>query len=69
MSDRFILQDVYVGREKKMVKSAAKPLTCDLCKKELNGFSITAKKIDGKIVFLCSNHYKDVKPYQIVSVS
>jgi hypothetical protein len=35
-----------------------------VCKKELNGISLTAKEINQKTVFLCSHHYK-AKPYEI----
>lgn len=53
----FIIQDVYLPHGKKLVKSDVKPLVCHICKKELNGISITAKTINGKMVFLCSYHY------------
>jgi hypothetical protein len=68
MKNEFVVYDLYVPKDKKMVKSAVKSLTCYICKKELNGISITAKIINGKSVFLCSHHYK-AEPYQIVSVS
>lgn len=68
MADSFIVQDLYVQSGKKLVKSDVKPLTCYVCKKELNGISITAKKLNGKMVFLCTHHYTS-KPYQIVLVN
>jgi hypothetical protein len=64
MADHFIIQDVYFKRKKNLVKSDVKPLTCHVCKKELNGISIAAKMFDGKTVFLCAHHY-GAKPYQI----
>lgn len=57
MSDTYIVQDLYVQKEKAHVRSDVKPLTCDICNKELNGLSITAKRKNGKMVFLCSYHY------------
>lgn len=68
MVENFIVQDLYIPHEKKFVKSDVKPLTCYICKKELNGISITAKVINGEMVFLCSLHYQS-KPYQVVSVN
>jgi hypothetical protein len=65
MADNFIVQDLYLRHEKKIIKSDVKPLTCHVCKKQLNGISITAKMFNGKMVFLCSHHYL-AKPYQIV---
>ena len=65
MADTFIVQDLYLKHEKKIIKSDVKPLTCHVCKKELNGISITAKMHDGKTVFLCS-HHQAAEPYQIV---
>ncbi|CUR52197.1 protein of unknown function [Nitrosotalea devaniterrae] len=65
MADIFIVQDLYMKHGKKIIKSDVKPLTCHVCKKELNGISITAKMYDGKMVFLCS-HHSAAKPYQIV---
>ena len=65
MVDTFIVQDLYIKQGKKIIKSDVKPLTCHVCKKELNGISITAKMYDGKMVFLCS-HHQTAKPYQIV---
>lgn len=68
MVESFIAQDLYVRHEKKFVKSDVTPLTCHVCKKELNGISITAKVLNGEMVFLCSLHYQS-KPYQVVSVN
>ena len=68
MEGTFIAQDLYVKPEKKLIKSDVKPLTCYVCKKELNGISITAKILDGKMIFLCSRHYQS-DPYKIISVS
>lgn len=64
MVDSFIIQDLYLKHNKKLVKSDVQPLTCHVCKKELNGISITAKRFKEKMVFLCSHHYS-AKPYQI----
>ena len=68
MADRFIAQDLYVTQQKKLIKSDVKPLTCHVCKKELNGISITAKMLNGNMVFLCSRHYQS-DPYEAVSVN
>ena len=68
MAETFIAQDLYISHGKKFVKSDVKPLTCCICKKELNGISITAKVLNGEMVFLCSRHY-DSQPYQVVSVN
>ena len=68
MVDTFIAQDLYVKHEKKLIKSDVKPLTCYVCKKELNGISITAKMLNGNMVFLCSRHYQS-GPYEVVSVN
>lgn len=68
MADTFILQDLYLPNDKKITRSIVKPLTCYICKKELNGISITAKIIKGETVFLCSTHFESV-PQQIISVS
>jgi hypothetical protein len=68
MVESFLSQDLYIPHEKKFTKSDVKPLTCHVCKKELNGISITAKVLNGEMVFLCSTHYQS-KPYQIVSVN
>jgi hypothetical protein len=68
MADTFIAQDLYVKHEKKLIKSDVKPLTCHVCKKELNGISITAKILKGNMVFLCSRHYQS-DPYDVVSVN
>ena len=65
MVETFIAQDLYMISGKKFVKSDVKPLTCYVCKKELNGISITAKVLNGEMVFLCSRHY-DSKPYQVI---
>jgi len=67
MRDSFLFQDLYVNKRKNIIKSAVNPLSCYVCKKELNGGSVTAKEIDGKLVFLCSKHYR-VKPHQILLV-
>ena len=64
MTDSFIVQDLYLKSGKKLVKSDVKPLTCYVCKKELNGLSITAKTLNGKMVFLCAHHYA-TKPHVI----
>ena len=68
MADTFIAQDLYVKREKKLIKSDVKPLTCHVCKKELNGISITAKMLNGDMIFLCSRHYQS-DPYEVVMVN
>lgn len=67
MRDSFLFQDLYVNKRKNIIKSTANQLSCYVCKKELNGGAITAKEIDGRLVFLCSNHYK-AKPHQILLV-
>jgi hypothetical protein len=67
MAESFIVQDLFMPHEKKLVKSDVKPLTCHICKKELNGISITAKVLNGEMVFLCSRHYQS-NPY-LVSVN
>ena len=64
MKNEFLFQDLYLGKNKSIVKSVVTPLSCHMCKRELNGISITAKSIDGKLVFLCSHHY-EAKPYEI----
>ena len=68
MVDAFIAQDLYVKHDKKLIKSDVKPLTCYICKKELNGISITAKILNGNMIFLCSRHYQS-DPYEVVSVN
>ncbi|MDE1843593.1 MAG: hypothetical protein KGH95_08095 [Thaumarchaeota archaeon] len=68
MADSFVIQEVYVSHGKKTVRSDVKPLLCHVCKKELNGISITAKNIDGKMVFLCSFHYA-FDPHKIALVN
>ncbi len=68
MADSFIIQDVYIPHGKKLVRSDVKPLVCHVCKKELNGISITARSIDGKMVFLCSHHYA-FDPHKIALVN
>ena len=68
MQEIFIIQDLYIPGGKKIVRSDIKPLTCYICKKELNGISITARIVENKTVFLCSHHYR-ASPQQIVSVS
>lgn len=68
MTDNFLVQELYMKSGKKLVKSDVKPLTCHVCKKELNGISITAKTLNGKMIFLCTHHYAS-KPYQIVLVN
>jgi hypothetical protein len=67
MADTFIAQEVYLAKQKRFVKTDVKPLTCHICKKELNGISITAKPLNGKMLFLCSYHYQS-EPFQMVSV-
>ena len=64
MTEEFLYNDLYHKGRKNILIYAVSPLTCYLCKKELNGISITAKIINGKTVFLCSHHYRP-KPYQI----
>jgi hypothetical protein len=64
MTETFLYQDLYQKGKKKFLNSTVAPLVCYLCKKELNGISITAKVIKGKTIFLCSHHYQP-KPYQI----
>ena len=64
MNEEFLYQDIYQKQKKSILNSTVAPLTCYVCKKELNGISITAKMIDGKTVFLCAHHYMP-KPYQI----
>ena len=68
MAENYVAQDFFMIRNKKFVKTDVKPLTCHVCKKELNGISITAKVLNGELVFLCSRHFES-KPYQIVSVN
>lgn len=57
MADTFIVQDLYVKLEKRLIKSDVKPLTCYVYKNELNGISIAAKTLKENMVFLCSRHY------------
>ncbi|GEM_PF-1369865 len=67
MPDTFIVHDLFVPQYKTALRSMVKPLNCYICKKELNGMSITAKMMGGKTVFLCSTHLKaDLK--QLVPV-
>lgn len=68
MADTFIVQDLFLPHVKTLIKSQVMPLTCYVCKKELNGMSITAKIVNGKTIFLCSHHLKS-NLQQIVSVS
>ena len=68
MADIFIASDLYMKPEKKLIKSDVKPLTCHVCNKELNGISITAKMLNGNMVFLCSRHFLS-DPYEVVSVN
>lgn len=68
MAETFIVQDLYLQNKRKTTKSSVAPLTCYICKKELDGISITGKNIKGKIIFLCSTHYGS-SPQQIISVS
>lgn len=56
MADTFLVNDLFVPSSKIVIKSIVRPLNCYICKKELNGLSITAKVINGKTVFLCSTH-------------
>jgi hypothetical protein len=65
MTESFIVQDLYIPHKKSLVKSDVKPLTCHVCKKELNGISITAKMLNNEMIFLCSQHYES-KPYKII---
>lgn len=68
MTDSFIVHDLYVPSHKVPVKTVVKPLTCYICKKELNGMSITAKNIEGRTVFLCASHLaSDLR--QVIAVS
>ena len=64
MNEEFLYQDIYQKQKKNILNSTVAPLTCYVCKKELNGISITAKIIEDKTVFLCSRHYVP-EPYQI----
>lgn len=66
--DSFTIHDIYMPKNKKLIKSIVKPLTCYVCKKELNGVSITGKTMNGRTVFLCSYHFAS-KPNQIALVS
>ena len=68
MTDTFIVQDLFLPHVKTLIKSEVRPLTCHVCKKELNGMSITAKIMNGKTIFLCSHHLKS-NLQQIVSVN
>lgn len=52
MKEEFLYHDLYHKGRKNILGSTVSPLTCYLCKKELNGISITAKIINGKTVFL-----------------
>jgi hypothetical protein len=64
MKEEFLYHDLYHEGKKTFLHSSVSPLTCFICKKELNGISITGKVIDGKTVFLCSNHYRP-KQYEL----
>jgi hypothetical protein len=55
MADGFIVQDLYMKYGKKLIKSDVKPLTCHVCKKELNGISITAKTLKMEKWFSCAH--------------
>ncbi len=68
MADTHVIHDLFMPKSKILLRSEVKPLTCYICKKELNGISITAKIIDGNTVFLCSHHIKSGLQ-QLVSVS
>ncbi len=68
MADSFIIHELYLKHGKRLVRSDVKPLICHVCKKELNGMSITAKMLNGKMVFLCAHHYAS-DPYRIVLVN
>lgn len=68
MAETFLFQDLYLKHGKKLVRSDVKPLTCHVCKKELNGISITAKTLNGKMIFLCSHHYTS-DPSKVVLVN
>lgn len=56
MADAFVIHDLYMPTKKMLIRSAIEPLTCYVCKRELNGVSITARAISGRTVFLCSAH-------------
>lgn len=58
MADNFIIHDIYVPNHKTSLQSVTSPLKCHVCKKELDGVSITARVVDGKAVFLCPVHLK-----------
>jgi len=64
LKNEFLFQDLYLKKSKSIIKSVVSPLSCYVCKKELNGISLTAKKVNGKMVFLCSHHYQ-TEPYKI----
>ncbi len=64
----YTLHDIYIPKNKKLITSEVKPLACYICKKELNGVSITGKTVNGKTMFLCSYHFK-ANPYQLTLVS
>ncbi len=65
LKNELFYQELYFKKRKNIIKTSVDPLYCYICKKELNGISITAKIIDGKSVFLCSHHYQ-AKPDQIL---
>lgn len=56
MGDAYLLQDLYLPKNKKVITSDVKALRCTICNEDLDGASITAKERDGKTVFLCSKH-------------
>ncbi len=58
MVDTFISHDIFMHKGKQLIKSDTSPLHCFICKKELNGNSITAKSMKGKLIFLCGACYK-----------
>ena len=49
MTDQFLYHDLYQKEKKNILNSTVVSLTCYVCKKKLNGISITAKMINGKI--------------------
>ena len=66
MAETFIAQDLFFQNDRKTTKSSTKSLTCYICKKELDGISITGKNIKGKTIFLCSSHFESTQQ-QIIS--
>jgi hypothetical protein len=64
LKNEFLFQDLYIKKGKSILKSTVIPLSCYVCKQELNGISLTAKNINGETVFLCSRHLQ-AEPYKI----